>query len=57
MASLTQAIVFAVYCAPQAPDDGQATRSMISSSASDIDPACTLPTASNMSCTVMSWPL
>ena len=49
-------MVLAVYCAPQAPEDGQATRSMMSSSASEIRPAACLPAASNMSCTVMSRP-
>ena len=39
MASDTHAIVFAVNCPPQAPAEGQATRSSVCSAASDIAPA------------------
>ena len=49
-------MVFAVNCPPQAPADGQATRSRISSAALPSVPAWCRPTASNMSCTVRSRP-
>ena len=49
-------MVLAVNCAPQAPAEGHATRSISSRSSSDIAPTECLPTASNMSCTVTCWP-
>ena len=49
-------MVLAVNCAPQAPADGQATCSISSRSSSDSEPTECLPTASNMSCTVTTWP-
>ena len=47
-------MVLAVNCPPQAPAEGQATRSRISSAALPRVPAWWRPTASNMSCTVRS---
>jgi hypothetical protein len=57
IASETQAIVLAVNWPPQAPADGQATRSSSSRSASLILPTACWPTASNTSWTVTSRPL
>ncbi len=54
IASETQAMVLAVNCPPQAPAEGQATRSSASSALSDICAFWCQPTASNMSCTVRS---
>ena len=54
IASETQAMVLAVNWPPQAPALGQATRSRMSSAASDMVPFWLRPTASNMSCTVRS---
>src|SRR3981081_3694242 len=48
IASDTVAMVLAVNCAPHAPADGQATRSISSRSASDISPTEGLPTGRNM---------
>ena len=54
IASDTQAIVLAVNWPPQAPAEGQATRSSTSNAACDMVPFWKRPTASNMSCTVKS---
>ena len=46
IASLTQAIVFAVNCPPHEPADGHAARSIKSNSSASIIPASFCPTAS-----------
>ena len=55
-ASKAVAIVFAVYCAPHAPNLGHACCSMPSKSSRDILPALKAPTASNAETTVRSCP-
>ena len=56
MASITMAIVLAVYCPPHAPAPGQAARSSSSRSPRSIRPAETAPTASNTSPTATRRP-
>ena len=50
-------MVFAVYCPPQAPAEGQATSFNASNSSLDISPASNLPTPSKTSTIVTSCPL
>src|SRR6476620_900731 len=49
-------MVLAVYMPPQEPDDGQALRSMPSTSSLDMRPAVNSPTASNADTMVRSLP-